>query len=156
MRAAQTASVIECPNAHGPTFVAQVRELDDRRTYLQRWPTREAALAACAEYIATGRRPPKQPRGPKRGQKQRTGWANPPALMPLDTPAKPLPTAELIARIAAKHPASRPPLPPQSPPTVQHSGTQVPEVPRANSATTEDSSVVRPRATWREIASRFA
>lgn len=157
-RSAQTASVIVCRNASGDTFVAQVRELDNSRTYLQRWPTREAALAACAEYISTGHRPPKQQTGPKRGQRcPRKTW---PVQVDYSADlAKPLPTAERLARIAVKAPTVRSgvrlaqvqamadaepriaaarkrqpsALPPQSPPAPQDSGAGVKTPTRANS-----------------------
>lgn len=136
MRSAQTASVLVCRNASGDTFVAQVRELDNRRTYLRRWPTREAALAACAEYIATGTRPPKQATGPKRGQRcpRRLEWSS--------TLAKPLPTAERLARIAAKRERQAPATVPLAP----FATSETPErAPRANSAPE------KPRTTWKEI-----
>lgn len=111
MRSAQTASVSLTPNAHGPMWTSQVRELDNKRTYLGRHKTKEDALAACARYIATGERPAPLKRGIKLGQKRRI---DPPQLLPRNTPACPLPTAELLARIAAKHPLSRPAVPPLS------------------------------------------
>lgn len=106
MRTAQTASVIERTAKTGRVrYISQVRELDNARTYLGSHPTHAAALAACAEYIATGRRPPPKARGMKPGQKKRAGsltrWGTPVLLDP-NTPSAPLPTAERLARIGAK------------------------------------------------------
>lgn len=131
MRSAQTASVSLTPNAHGPMWTSQVRELDNKRTYLGRHQTREDALAACARYITDGTRPAPLKRGIKLGQKRRSqaeiaaaGAYVPPKLL-TDHQAAPLSTAERIARNAAKA-GRKPALPP------------------------------KPRATWREIAARFA
>lgn len=121
MKSTQTPSIIREENACGPVFVAQVREIragagKRLRTYLGRWPSEEQARAVCRSYIETGARPGPQKRGMKAGQKKRAGSKNPwltreayraprptePEPMTLDRQAKPLATAERLARIGVK------------------------------------------------------
>lgn len=103
------ASILERKDASGAiAYVARVRELDDSKAYLGTYNTREDAQAACDRYIATGERPAPMQRGPKKGSRKRPGsmtrWGTPVLLT--DKQAKPLSTAERLARTGGKLPSS--------------------------------------------------
>lgn len=128
-------------------YMAKVREPDGSTTYLLTWPTQEEALQACRLYIETGTKPAPRKRGAKLGEPQKNprqaAGAFPPEIL-TDHQAAPLPTAERLARIAAKRATMPATVPLATSAPIQASG----EAPRANSAD-------KPRVTWRELAARY-
>jgi len=99
-RTVPTATATRMKQARGEVWSARVLEVDHTRTYVGIYDTKEEALQVCADYIATGVKPPPATRGMKRGQQKRPGsmtrWGTPVLLT--DQQAKPLSTAERLAR----------------------------------------------------------
>lgn len=108
----QRPSVTRSRNAAGESvYIAQVREVGGRRTYIGRYGDNENALRACRAYIEDGYLPPDAKRGMPKGGRQtkpRKGAKQAPAVSL--RPEKPIPVRNpvyadrlaIIARIAGR------------------------------------------------------